>query len=183
MKFGVLQIVKDHLATLKDDRTGASSIIDLFILFVFPAIISVFVYRVATGVVETPVSEFVSAVSVFSAILVSSQFAIHAMLSRPLPEEHDDIQKEIFLKERESEIVILGEIHSTISYLIGFGVFSLFVALSFSVVSLCPHVEVAVLTWFTLHFVLTTLIVVKRIHLLLSRSYKRALDELLKAKE
>ncbi len=183
MKFGIFQIIRDHLSTLRNDRTKKVSKFDLGVLYLLPVALSVFVSKITTSIAETAISEFVSAVSVFSAILVPSQFAIHAMLSRPLPAGNDGVERAIMFEERKTEIEILGEIHSTISYLIGFGVVSLFLALSLSMVNLCPNIEIAILAWFTLHFVLTTLIVVKRIHVLLSRSYQRSLNEVRVAKK
>ena len=171
MKIGAGRIIRDHFATLRNDATGKRSVADL-ITFLFlptlPAFTVLFVYLPHSNDL---VSAFISIVAIFSALLVGAQFSLYGLFRREPEQTGDEIRDQEIRAQKQREVNVLREINSTISYLILVGVLSVVVALSLLVVTWSGSIEASILIYILGHFLLTLMVVVKRVHVLLDRGY------------
>jgi len=160
-KINVLNIVRDHISTLRDYKTKKVSISDLFLFSLSPALISV-LFLVFSGVMdETMVTLLTTSLSIFAALLFNLLLIIY-----------DAVRKEESLNSANNlRKPYLKEVFNNISFCILTSVLAIVLLLIYSQVSI--FFLQYLLTFFSYYlvalFILTLFMVLKRTHILLSK--------------
>lgn len=170
MKFSISQIITDHFATLRDASSNRISIEDMVWFFVGPALPAGAVLALRPEIGDVFYTTFVAALSVFAALLVSSQFSIFSLINKSRVRSDDEIIDQELKEGKIREINALREVNATISYLIAIGSISLVLGLLLLLLEFNKVWEAAFCIYIAVHFLMTLLMVLKRIHILLSRN-------------
>lgn len=162
-KINVSSIVRDHCGTLVHNHNGKPSLADYFLFFGAP-IATAFALVFFKGVFGKTVGGIlITSFSVFAALLFNLLLLVYDLVKKP---SSSDLQRR-FLKQ----------IYSNISYsiLVAISLIVLlllyFVALSFPYMK--PRIAIAFLVYsLSANFILTILMVLKRVHVLFSEEFK-----------
>jgi hypothetical protein len=162
-KINVGAIVKDHCATLVHEHNGKPSLVDYFLFYGVPIIAAVLLVFFKGVFGKTVGGILITSFSVFAALLFNLLLLVYDLVKKPEASN---------LKRR-----YLRQIYSNISYsiLAAIGLIVLlllyFVALSFPYMK--PRIVIAFLVYvLAANFILTILMVLKRVHVLFSEEFK-----------
>lgn len=158
------QIVIDHCRTLKHNHNDKYSGIDIALFFVFPVIGAGLLFNFQLFPSKDVVGVLITSYSVFAALLLNLLLMIYDVVKRPTNEE-----------TRNLKIALLKEIYSNIAYSILISIAALIVA---TIYFICfdNHKTTAGILALALYvlsgnFVLTLLMILKRVHTLLSKEF------------
>jgi len=159
-KINVWRIVRDHVATLRDDRTGTLMWQDLALFFGVPLLVAASLVVLGVAMDEAAVNVLATSLSVFAALLFNLLLLVY-----------DAARKEEGVNPANpSRLKFLKEIYANISFCILVATLSVLALLmtllkaETQVVRYAFHVP----TYYLVStFVLTLLMVLKRAHLLL----------------
>jgi hypothetical protein len=164
-KIDISKIVKDHMATLRDDATGKPMLSDFVLFFGLPAIPAVVLPRFFL-LDTSAIAVLVTSLSVFAALLFNLLLLIYDVLTKAEARPKKE--------KRRSRGEFIRQLFSNVS-------FSILVAISCVVFLLLgqflenAHLIRAVLNGVTFYlilvFLLTLIMVLKRIHALLSNEF------------
>ena len=163
-KIDVRDLVRDHLATLVDRRTGRKSALDLTVFFVLPLIASAALAARGWTLSREASSILITALSIFAGLLFNLLVLVHGLIRRDDPLLQVD------------ERVLLKQIYANISF-----------ATLISLTALVPLVGQALwndagwpgrllssLSYFLIgNFLLTLFMILKRVHTLLGNEFAR----------
>jgi hypothetical protein len=173
MKISVLHIVIDHLGTLRNDRTGRVSWLDIFLFYGIPifggAVTSLLCVAIPRDVFGLSVSIF----SIFCALLLSVQVAVYSIFKSDRPDSDDSISRK---SSHKSDLILrslIREVNTNISYLIVVCCVCITVFLAMYIADLADRLESAVIFMLYSHFLLTVLMVIKRAHAIFETEYRR----------
>ena len=171
-KINIFPIIKDHLATLVDARSGRLSVVDIFTFFAFPAILAAFSHYICPVVSDATKSALIASLSVFAALLFSAQIALFGLR----PKRTEPTSDQIVQAQREKAFLesqlYFSEVNSTISYLIFLSCLELFICVLFVYIEVNAAFERVVLVFLTMHFFLTLLMLLKRAHIVFAATYR-----------
>ncbi len=160
-KINISRIVKDHLATIKNYKTGKISLNDIVLFFLFPIIISfiiVFNFILCKDIINILITSF----SIFAALLFNLLLIIYDIINKHFNKEDRNLKlKKAFLKE----------IYSNISFSILVAIVIIVLCLSLFIINKIPYryfIEF-IIYYVIVLFILTLFMVLKRIHSLLSK--------------
>lgn len=175
-KINVFVIIKDHLRTLKNYNNGKTSLIDVFILLLFPL---VFVIGVAFYK-HTINKEFVSIIVNFSSIVTSLLISVLVLIY----DQYSRIESQTLKKE------VLRQLFSNVSYTILMGIITVVFCLLLNIyptdksghyeiptisffikeyeisINLMTALFTPVILFFLLQMVLTLFMVLRRLHII-----------------
>ncbi|MCK0098383.1 hypothetical protein MWU38_03205 [Qipengyuania sp. S6317L1] len=172
MKINIFRIVIDHMSTLRNARNGYISITDLFVFYIVPVGLAVLAFWSPVVLEDSIFSQSIAVFSIFSALLFSVQIALFGIFSksRAARDEYD----ETFVAERvEASRKLISETNSNISYLIVLSAISVTLFLAASVFDESNQFESAFAVFLYSHFMLTLLMVIKRVHALFAKEYEQ----------
>jgi hypothetical protein len=170
-KIDFSSIIIEHLATLRNDRTGRRSISDLFLFYILPIVIGLYFFFFPIEVKNELLSALIAVYSVFAALLFSAQIAL-ASLAPKLPRDSDDTTMKMkYSEDFQHTVLYLAEVNSTVSYLILLACLQLFLFAGFIFLQPPAAVEVALVVGSSMHFFLSLLMLVKRSHVAFKRAY------------
>ena len=170
MKIGFSNIVKDHIRTLQNAKSGKISIIDIVIFYGIPFFFAILVYLDKFQFKSEVFGQSIVIFSIFSALLFSVQVALFGIYTKK--REEVDEYSEAFSKERlEARRVLVRETNANISYLIVLSLLSVTIFLVAFAIDVSDRFEPALTVFLYLHFVLTLLMIVKRVHALFDKEY------------
>jgi len=171
MKIGVGRIISDHLRSLYDAKTGNVSILDLTIFYLFPLVLAVFIYLDKFHFENSVYSQSIAVFAIFSALLFSVQIALFGIYSKSYSAK--DEFSELYARERvDKRRKIVRQTNSNISYLIVVSSISVTLFLAASVIRVSDRFEPALAVFLYAHFMLTLLMVIKRVHALFDKEYQ-----------
>jgi hypothetical protein len=163
-KINISFIVRDHLATLRDNVTGKRSIGDLFLFFVLPLAFSGFlVWGIHNPVDRTISNILITSLSIFSALLLNLLMLIYDLVRK----------EDLKTAPGKNNLVgqLLREIFANISYSIVVSVFCVAILL-IAYLDLLSGIFLDIFSLavysLVLQFLLTLFMVLKRVHVLLS---------------
>ena len=157
-------MVADHLQTLTDDRTGRRSYVDIFLFYGIPVAVAALGYAWCLEVPKGVSSVLVGALSFFAGLLFSAQIALYSILPRDFAGQADPVSEARERKRGETTRRFFSHLNANISYCILLGATTLFAVVSFQIISFNRAVESALIITLSLHFFLTLLMLVKRMH-------------------
>lgn len=169
-KINIVDIVRDHFATLKDERTRKLSLLDLFIFFGLGVIAAVISYAKCLLLEENTISVMITALSIFAGLLINVLILIYTVSQRPQA-SGDQIETQ----RAELERRFLREIFANLSFAILMAV--LCVILLVAVIFFTGNVAAvlsALVAMLIVDFLLTLLMSLKRIHILLTNRFADA---------
>lgn len=160
-KINISNIVRDHLATLKDYKTQKISLSDIILFLILPISVSVIImynYRLCKDIVSILITSF----SIFAALLFNLLLIIYDIINKHYKKDDEKIKlKKPFLKE----------IYSNISFSILIAIVIIVLALSLFIINKFPYryfIEF-IIYYSIILFILTLFMILKRIHILLSK--------------
>lgn len=171
-KINPFRIISDHFRTLKEHGSTSMGVGDAFIFFLIPMILAgVSFWREINFKAET-VNIIVTAFSVFAALLFNLLMLIYGLVQRK-DDSNESRLKATFLKE----------IYSNISFTVFVSLLIIVVAvvaMTFAAPEKLPTgtgstavglVYTLILVFLMSHFLLTLLMVLKRVHILLAKEF------------
>jgi len=174
-KINVTAIVKDHIATLENYHTGRVHYPDIFLFFIFPLIISLFLVLVNVLLNDSMANALITSFSVFAALLFNLLLLIYDISGKSSDDTVDQ-------RKQESRKEVLRQLYINISFSIFISVVAVVfliiyflkikkcVLIGFNICSLPPFLSLAVY-YISALFILTLLMILKRIYILLSREF------------
>ena len=170
-KVNILIVIKDHIATLYDDRTNKFSRGDLAFFYLLPILLGIFYFLFPFKLPTEVNSALIAVFSVFAALLFSAQMALYGLSPREPKcgndQTSDDRERARFERDRK----FFADVNYNVSYLILLSCISLLVFVGMMITSLSGRMEGAVLVVLISHFFLTLLMLVKRTHIAFSSKY------------
>lgn len=171
VKINVGDIFKDHFNTLRNDRTKELSIGDIALFFVLPLVVGVIAVFIHGSLGNTEVTVLVTAFSIFTALLFNLLVMIFDLISR----SEDSGSVTISVLKRE----LLRQTYNNIAFciLVAIAAIALLLLylldskLSFTVEQLAHFISFFVY-YLTALFLLTLLMILKRVHSLISRELR-----------
>ena len=167
-KINVISILQGHLRTLFDRNEEHILWGDVFGFYVFPAVVAIFLVWKQLVFQDKYVNIGIVAHTVFIPLLVNVLFLIFNIVDR------GNINNSPKRKR------LLDQLYNNVAYLILISIFSLAALALYSVKSLPAWLiwlDRGILYFLTLHAFLTSLMVVKRIHVLLSKELEEGVSD------
>lgn len=172
MKIDPTHIVQLHIDSLRDPESRKILLGDLFVFFVAPVILGLFTTYWFCFCRDEIFSTSISVFAVFSALLLNAQVAIFGMYRREWKKHSDQLLADRQADFRDLRRRLMSDVNSNISYLILVSCSSLFLFTVFYVFKIPSTVETFASSVIFMHFFLTLLMVIKRVHALFYKEYE-----------
>lgn len=162
-KINIWRIITDHLATLKDADKGRPGFSDFFLFLLLPcggAVVIVFVFHKLLS--DNLINILITSLSIFVGLLLNLLVIIFDIINKITERKTEELKK-----------MFLREIYSNIS----FSILNSLITIGFLVVALIDQPEIKMAAnvladTFLILFGLTLLMILKRVHVLLSNEFK-----------
>jgi hypothetical protein len=163
-KIDVRDIVRDHFATLVDYETGRRSFSDHVLFVVVPLVGSGVLLLLGIDLSETAVNVLITALSIFAGLLFNLLVLLDSLADR----------KQAPTGDSDARLMMKG-IYANTAYAVLIALLTLVPLCLFTLTQNCTvRVVTSGLSYFLIgHFLLTLLMVLKRIHALLSHEFSR----------
>ncbi|MBF0383473.1 MAG: hypothetical protein HQL69_20835 [Magnetococcales bacterium] len=166
-KIDVRRILSDHIQTLRNEKTNKRSLWDLTLFFLIPACLGAFSIHKGFSFSDDAVGVLITALSIFAGLLINVLVLIYSIFQNIT--EDGSGQNEQGLSTRGEEKRFLREIFANISFAILVAVSTvILVSLAQAFDIKQPVVFSGIVVAFSINFILTLLMALKRIHALLS---------------
>jgi len=165
-KIDTTKIIRDHIATLRDDATGKGMLSDYVLFFgtpLIPAIVLTFPIRLVLDL--GAITVLVTSLSIFAALLFNLLLLIYDVVTKEERQIED---------APHSKAEFLRQIYSNVSFSILVSIMAVIVLLLSYFVSLESNFRLflnAAAIYLLALFLLTLLMVLKRVHILLSKEF------------
>ncbi|KAA3615837.1 MAG: hypothetical protein D8M58_22320 [Calditrichaeota bacterium] len=160
-KVGLSKIISDHFTTFKKYKTQEVNYLDYIVFIVLPLICSTLLIYFKVVITKELSSILITALSIFAALLFNLLLLVYDIINKN--NHSDNALKQRFLKE----------IYSNISYSILVSIFSVIILIGNYYFS-CGIIYLTINLigyFFIFSFVLTLFMILKRIHILLSKEF------------
>ncbi len=167
-KINPKNIILDHISTLKDNKTQKTSFGDVFTFFILPLIIGGFLlFVLKIEITDYVINILITSLSIFAALLFNLLLLVYEIVNG---------------KSNKTKIKskILKEIYSNISFSIFSSILAVILLLLYSIVfTYVSEKQIFILTinfliyYLTITFLLTLFMILKRIHILLSKEFDK----------
>lgn len=175
MKFNVLQIIRDHWATLRPATSNSTHYGDLIVFYGTPIAAGAVAYVLKFNFRPETYNVSITFFGIFVALLLNIQVAIFGIFLRKWDLPPDDRQAHIQNEHLELRRTLLSELNTNISYLTVVCSAALITFLVFYIVELSKGLGPAMATVIYCHFMLTFLMIVKRAYALFQNEYSKPL--------
>jgi hypothetical protein len=185
-KISIFGIIKDHIGTLRDNRTNKIYIPDIILFFVIPGIISSVMIQFEIRLNDGFVNALITSFSIFSALLFNLLLLVYSISDKPENNYNnsDALERDKVVRRR----ILLREIYINISFLILISTIAVVSLLTYFLKSSNCNIwaiDICSLKWLlalivyylAAQFILTLLMVLKRIYRLLSRAFETTVHE------
>ena len=177
-KINLTKILKDHALTFHDYDSRRINVSEIFIFIIIPLVLSmIIVYIFNKKLSPSHISNAITALSIFAALLFSLPILLYDILVRNLiikPE--NEIEKKQLSDRRD----LILEINSNVSFAILASFISVIFLFLLQISSL-PHFLVQAINFITISlgiiFSLTVLLLLKRVHYLLTFDFIKLIKE------
>lgn len=179
-KISVAGIVKDHISTLKSNQTNQIYYPDIFLFFLLPAILSSLMVYSGVPLNDGLVNALITSFSIFSALLFNLLLLVYDIAGKSSDEIKvtDPLEIKKVAQRRE----LLREIYVNVSFSILISTISVVVLLTYFLkttncfvwkINLCSFqwLLTAIVYYFSIQFLLTMFMVLKRIYKLLAKAF------------
>jgi hypothetical protein len=165
VKIDIRSIVQDHLRTLIAYDSGKTSRGDVALFYLVPIVIAVGLALGGVTLDPTAVNILITALSIFTGLLLNLLLLIHGLIRKGVDAGIPD------------ERIVLRQLYCNISYNILIAIVALMPLLA---ITIFPHHLAVVrgssviIYFLVANFVLTLLMILKRVHALLTSEFRRA---------
>ena len=179
-KISIANIIKDHISTLRNNKTRKISYLDITLFFLLPFFISGFIVYLGISLNDALVNALITSLSIFSALLFNLLLLVYDVSEKKLylPETTDPVENNRRIKTRE----LLREIYNKISFTILISIITVSTLLIYFLkVSSCVFLSInicslqwllaLVIYYLTIQFALNLFMILKRIYILLAKSF------------
>lgn len=182
-KISVLSIVKDHIRTLVNNRTGKISYGDIFLFFLIPAVISVALVHKDILLNDGLVNALITSFSIFSALLFNLLLLVYDIAGKSAEQNNQSkLTDPVEIRKVTQRRELLREIYINVSFSILISTIIVVVLLTYFLkpnncniwaINICSlqWLLALVIYYFSSQFLLTLFMVLKRIYLLLARAF------------
>jgi hypothetical protein len=170
-KLDVLDIVRDHVATLRDDVTGQVSKTDLSLFFGLPIAVGVILYYLSPPMPDGFVASIIALFSIFSALLFSAQIALYALKPERPAVRVDHIEQRLVEEKYQRHLLFLKDVNANTSYLILVSCLSLIIFVLGEASNASPRIVSSGLGFVCSHFFLSLLMLIRRTHIAFKLGY------------
>jgi len=179
-KISVAGIVKDHISTLKNNRTDKIHYPDIFLFFCLPAILSSLMLYAGVLLTDSLVNGLITSFSIFSALLFNLLLLVYSIAEKN--PDSTKITDQLEIKKNAQRRELLREIYINVSFSILISTISVVILLTYFLkisncffwkVNLCSFqwLLAAILYYLSIQFLLTLFMVLKRIYKLLAKAF------------
>lgn len=171
MKINVFPIIKDHLKSLKDERSGKLSIHDIIIFYLLPLVAGFLCFYFKAEFDRDSYNVSITFFGIFIALLLNIQVAIFSIYLRKWKSPETDIDKDLQNYVLRIRRTLLNELNNNISYLVLVCCISLIFSLIGYILKIKGAFPASISVVLYTHFLLTMLMIVKRAHALFRKEY------------
>lgn len=163
-KINIADVVKDHLATIRDYDTGRTSVSDAIVFALIPSFFSLAAVIFGRRIDESVVGILITAFSIFTALLLNLLMLIFAA-ARPGQKGQSDSRAKL-------RHALLKELFANVSFgiLTSILITVLLVAILFAS-SLAHIIMLGAAAFLIVNFFFTLLMILKRVHILLKNEF------------
>lgn len=164
-KINVFCVLRDRWATLRNFKhAGRTAWGDVFLFFVVPIIPAYFMGNQYTGcIADTKVADItLTSLSILVGLLLNLLVLIYGILDRSGEK----------IRSQTARMSLLKEVFANISYCVLICIVSILIIIAIMVFRSSAMVLQPVLVYVLANFILTMLMIVKRVHILLEKEFK-----------
>jgi hypothetical protein len=170
-KIDIWIIVSDHLRTLRDARNGSTNYCDIVIFFAIPSILAVMAFGAGLSLAADYWSLSVTFFGIFIALLLNMQVAVFGIHQKGTIRKAAFELTEAGENEERLKRTLIAELNASLSYLTLVSTISLIISFCAFIWKTNQGLMVSVSIFFSAHFALTLLMVLKRSHILFKREF------------
>lgn len=172
-KIDISKILKDHISTLTNFRTGQPYFPDFFLFFILPALLSYLIISFGILLDKDIVNILITALSVFTGLLFNLLLLVFDIVDKiDTTKQKEDPETG---RHKQELRVILREIYINISFCILLSMTTIIILL-ISFINIKFELYLKYLSFFVYYplliFILTLFMVLKRIYILLSKRFE-----------
>ena len=163
LKVDVSDIISDHLRTLVDDRSGKPSSTDWVIFLAIPVLVALLLVWRSVSLTAETANTIITALAIFAGLLFNLLLLAHSLIRKPIGDDGGS----------STERRLLRQIYVNISFAILVAlasILALIVRVPFKEGLIAVFLDFVVYV-FLVNFLLTLLMVLKRIHIMLSEEF------------
>ena len=189
-KISIVDIVTDHISTLRDGRTGKIYIPDIILFFILPAIVSGVMAYLGISLSDNLVNALITSFSIFSALLFNLLLLVYDISGKKSEQikgsDQSKITDPLEIKRIGQKNKLLREIYVNVSFSILVSIICVVILLTyflkpttceFWVINLCllKPLFTFVVYFLAVQFILTLFMVLKRIYKLLAKAFENSI--------
>jgi len=169
-KLNVSSIITDHFATFKNFKTGKRKIGDYFVFLILPFVISIFFICFNILLTKELSNILITALSIFAALLFNLLLLTYDIINK---NSHVNFTDTTLKQKKQLKHKFLKEIYANISFSILISIISVILLLGnyFLPCGLIYLLFNFFSYFFIILFLLTLFLILKRIHILLSKEF------------
>lgn len=174
-KINLTQIIKAHAQTLRDVNSQRISLLDYFYLLFCPLILSVLASIFLDQKTDAYLTAIIAIYAIFSALLINAQIALYTIFqswSKPVQSGSDTKNSRIRASKSNDGRRLMAEVNSNLSYMVVIAALALFLTILFVMANIATKVEVFISVLFLSHFLLTLMMVIKRMFLIFNAEFQ-----------
>ncbi|MCX6180488.1 MAG: hypothetical protein NT150_00985 [Bacteroidetes bacterium] len=165
-KIGFAKIIAGHIKTLKNFRTQKTSFWDILGFYVLPCAISYLMVKFDFKINDSVISAFIAAMSIFAGFLFNLLAIVYGFMDKIKANTNQQAEDKFSALKK----IYVDEIHSNITYNILISVLSIIPLIGlfssdFVILLLSKYAAF----FFVSHFLLTLLMILKRVYILLNK--------------
>lgn len=164
-KINISEIFVDHFATLKNESTGKISASDIAVFLISPLLLAGASYYLVWSFSETATNLVITGMSIFAGLMINVLVLIYTVALNTQSKNSTEAESAI---ERR----FLRQIFANISFSICISVFIVVLAgVAFFVSATSKQILTAITIFLLGNFLLTLFMILKRLHILLTRRF------------
>jgi len=186
-KISVASIVKDHINTLRSDRTKRIYYPDIILFFVIPAILSFLMIYNEISLSDGLVNALITSFSIFSALLFNLLLLVYDIAGKNSDDTKtppsNKVADPLEIRRADQRRELLREIYVNVSFSILISTVSVVILLTYFLkvkncflwnIDICSFqwLLAAIVYYLSIQFLLTMFMVLKRIYKLLARAFE-----------
>jgi hypothetical protein len=180
-KISVLKIIKDHILTLKNNQTKKISYLDIILFFIVPLIVSGIMVYLGIFLNDSLVNALITSFSIFSALLFNLLLLVYDISEKDAKSTNSQTNSSAPKKNNIRQTVI-KEIYINVSFSILVSLTTVVILITYFlkpsncivwIVNICSvqWLLALVIYYCVILFILTLLMILKRIYKLLAQEF------------
>lgn len=176
-KFSNLQILKDHVKTLRFNNSGGTDVPSIIMNFVFPMILSFIFLYFHSFLQSSIITVLITVLSIFIALLLNLLFLMYSILSRRLHRENEENALQVEgkgISENKIRIRLLKETYFNVQFSVLVCVYALIAVILYVLLPKEFYLDLVlgfIVYYLLFVFITTLLMILKRTHTLFSREF------------